>query len=380
MKMLIVDDDDIQLTVLSSRLAQYGAVTCANSAAKALQLVKGEHYDIILFDVDMPEMDGIEFIVELGSMNVKSAVVICTGMGDAISNTIKIICKRFSFSTVGHLRKPYKDSQLVQEISRIRGLCKSMRSRMPKQSINGDEVLLALANREIKNYYQPKVRFADGKVIGFEVLARWIHPIKGFISPAEFLPHVERLSLDGELFDVILRNTIQDYEQGKLHYPVAININDRNLLREDFTDSFLETCQTHGVDPCYFTFELTEAHAYVESVCLLKNLARLRLNGIGISIDDFGTGSSSLTKLSSIPFTEIKIDRGFVKDCTHNPSHLNIVKTIRYLSQKLELRLVAEGVEDEVVFDELKRMGIEVCQGFLTGKPMPIEAVCMMYE
>lgn len=179
MKMLIVDDDDIQLTVLSSRLAQYGAVTCANSAAKALQLVKGEHYDIILFDVDMPEMDGIEFIVELGSMNVKSAVVICTGMGDAISNTIKIICKRFSFSTVGHLRKPYKDSQLVQEISRIRGLCKSMRSRMPKQSINGDEVLLALANREIKNYYQPKVRFADGKVIGFEVLARWIHQLRG---------------------------------------------------------------------------------------------------------------------------------------------------------------------------------------------------------
>ncbi|EOB3584937.1 EAL domain-containing protein, partial [Vibrio vulnificus] len=134
-------------------------------------------------------------------------------------------------------------------------------------------------------------------------------------------------------------------------------------------------CLENRVEPSVFTIEITENTSFSNSVALYKNLAKLRLNGVNVSIDDFGTGHSSLEKLSLLPFNELKIDRSFVSEMEIDSKKQKIVNSICELAKSLNLKIVAEGVEKQSTWNMLKKYNIDVCQGYLFNKPMPIEAI-----
>ncbi|ENT6819592.1 EAL domain-containing protein, partial [Vibrio vulnificus] len=235
--------------------------------------------------------------------------------------------------------------------------------------------LFDLANGRVKNYYQPLVDCRTGDVVGYEALARWLHPIHGMLSPAHFLPIVERCNLSHELFDIVTDNAIRDARHINQGQRISINADQINIEDGNFSERFIAKCLENRVEPSVFTIEITENTSFSNSVALYKNLAKLRLNGVNVSIDDFGTGHSSLEKLSLLPFNELKIDRSFVSEMEIDSKKQKIVNSICGLAKSLNLKIVAEGVEKQSTWNMLKKYNIDVCQGYLFNKPMPIEAI-----
>jgi EAL domain-containing protein (putative c-di-GMP-specific phosphodiesterase class I) len=231
---------------------------------------------------------------------------------------------------------------------------------------------LALERGELSLVYQPKVHLATGAVSGVEALARWLDPELGPVCPSLFVPIAERFGLIDALTDWGLRTALGQWaawaEQGtRIH--LAFNISALSLRDPYLPDYIQRLCMTQGVPCDHLTVEVTES-ATQNVVRLLDTLTRFRLKGISVSLDDFGTGYSSLMQLRRLPYSEIKIDQGFVRDAsTSAESHL-ICKAIVDLAHGMGLVATAEGVEDLETWALLRALGCDDAQGFLLSRPM----------
>ena len=386
LSILVVDDHKLQAKVLKNKLFSLNInnVICVSSGKEALREVKINEFDIIFCDLNMPEMDGVKLLSSLKEYGFDRAIVILSALDKMILSTVGEVCKRMDFSFVEIIEKPAEIKQLNLIVENVRRSRKKDAFYISKQTkvdidITVDDILLALSKGEFKNYYQPQVDFKSGKTVSVEVLARWLHPIYGLLSPSVFLPILESENLTDELFDVILMNTLDDYNRA-LKFPSSINVTQDSLNKPCFSERFLNLCSEYKVDPSLFTFELTEKEVMNDSINLLENLSRLRINNVGLSIDDFGTGYSSLIKLSKLPFTEIKVDRSFISNCIKQESDKAIVDFSCALAKEMKLIIVAEGVEDKETLEYLKNLGFDLCQGYYTAKPMPIEAFSIFIE
>jgi len=229
------------------------------------------------------------------------------------------------------------------------------------------------ADDELVLHYQPKARFADGRFDAVEALVRWQHPEHGLMLPDRFLPLAEPTELVDALTDWVLTRALTDMRD--LHSPheidVAVNVSARNFSRPDFADRVLRILQNVGVAPNRLTIEITETALLTDPVRAAIALSQLDAFGVQVSLDDFGTGQTSLRYLTSLPIDELKIDMSFVTDMLENPSHAAIVRAIIDLGHNLGLRVVAEGIETRDVFRALHESGCDVAQGFLLARPMP---------
>ena len=376
LRVMVVDDHPLQLAVLKNDLIKLGIkyVSTQGSVDSAVEYLAQDQVDIIICDLQMPGRDGVEMMIELNKNKFSGKVVLLSVADPSIISAVKSMCDSFCFEVIGEISKPYDEYQL-ESIFNI-----EMRQAHHKLAIHRDiaiteeEFLFALANNRVKNYYQPLVDFNSGKTVGVEALARWLHPIYGIIMPGTFIPIVEKCQLSNELFDTVIGNAMADIKSGNLPYHVSVNVDHINLVEPDFSEKFINACRDNDICPSQFTMEITERDYYVDSVELYKNVSKLRLNGVTISIDDFGTGHSSLQKLSSLPFNEIKIDRSFINGMTKEPKKRKIVSFICGLAKSMDINLVAEGVEDKSTWELLKGFEVDTCQGYYTSKPMPLEA------
>jgi EAL domain-containing protein (putative c-di-GMP-specific phosphodiesterase class I)/CheY-like chemotaxis protein len=388
LSILIVDDHPLQALVLENNLKSIGVehVSSVYSGFQALEAIKEHQFDVVFCDLDMPEMDGIQLLTALKEHEYGGGVVILSALDLVVLSTVGSICKKLDFSFTEIMTKPAMVNDLLPIIKGIDAQINKQEFKYISNSfqyhidISIYDVLQALSCGEIKNYYQPQVDFTSGNIVSVEILARWMHPIYGLMSPAEFLPIIEKNNLTDELFDVVMTNALSDYSQGLLPYPSSINVTQESLEKADFSKRFLTMCHNHKVKPALFTVELTEREAFSNSITLLENLTRLRINQVGVSIDDFGTGYSSLMKLSQLPFSEVKVDRSFVSTCLTNHANKIIVDFSCALVKKMNMIIVAEGVEDEATWLYLKDVGFDLCQGYYTGKPMPIEVLKIVSE
>ena len=232
----------------------------------------------------------------------------------------------------------------------------------------------AISAREIILYYQPQVAMATGAVIGLEALARWHHPERGWISPAEFIPVAERMGLikplTAYLVDLAARQVV-DWHGSGIAIPVAVNISMRNLLDPRFPKTLSDIVSATGVPARKLKLEITESALMTEPPRVLETMNHLRGEGFGFSIDDFGTGYSSLAYLQRLPVEEIKIDRSFVDKLSTNAGDAAIVRATIELAGSLGLNVVAEGVEDEATWQSLSRFGCTIAQGYFISRPMP---------
>ncbi|CAM4325039.1 EAL domain-containing response regulator [Vibrio agarivorans] len=377
LRVLVVDDHPLQLKRMQSQLFALNvrSIDCLTSGADALKHLESHSCDLLFCDLNMPGMDGVELLSQLAQIDYSGHIVLMSALEESIISSVRWMCLALGLKVVGAIDKPCSDKEVRQLVQSCTYHCVEPERKAESIVINDEEFLFALASGQVINHYQPKFNFSSRLLVGVEALARWVHPKHGVIYPNVFLPIVERCGLQNELFSTVFSNVIKDIKADKLPCSTAINVTHNELEQANFSHQFLEKCQHHSVSPSMITLELTETEVYRDSTNLYRNLARLRLNSVGLAIDDFGTGYSSLSKLSQLPFTEIKIDRSFIQMFRTNAKHSHIVACICELAKRMGMSLVAEGVEDETTWFSLKSLGVDVCQGYFTGRPMDIDAL-----
>ncbi|MBM0228147.1 MULTISPECIES: bifunctional diguanylate cyclase/phosphodiesterase [Micromonospora] len=234
----------------------------------------------------------------------------------------------------------------------------------------------ALDEGELEVYFQPKVTLRDRRLIGVECLARWEHPTHGTVAPEDFVAVAEHTGQLGRLTELVLREGLRrsrDWTHAEQPLAVAVNLSARTLTDPHFPDQVRELLDEYGVPPQRLTFEIREAGVLDGTDRPIPTLRRLRDLGVRLSVDDFGTGSSSLAYLRRLPVHEVKVDRSFVQGMATDPGDLAIVNAVVTLSQQFGLAVVAEGVESELTLELLQDIGCEIGQGFLFSRPLPYE-------
>lgn len=232
----------------------------------------------------------------------------------------------------------------------------------------------ALANKELVLHYQPKFRAPAGPVLGAEALLRWQHPVRGLVPPSDFIPLAEKTGLIVPIGEWVLDEACRQmrlwHYAGNIEWTIAVNLSSLQFGHAGLVKTVRDTLARHQLEPGRLTLEITESTAMRDVEASLVMLEQLSQMGVKISIDDFGTGYSSLLYLKRLPATELKIDRGFVRELAHNSEDAAIVSAIVALGQTLSLSIVAEGVETTEQQEFLTKLGCDSLQGFLLGKPM----------
>lgn len=238
----------------------------------------------------------------------------------------------------------------------------------------------AIERKQLELYYQPKIDARSLQVTAAEALLRWKHPQRGMVSPAVFIPLAERYGLIGSIglwvIDEACRQAAQWRDRG-LRMRMAINISGHQLRQDNLVLQLEAALNRHGIPPGRLTCEITESVAMEDTRVTRAAFERLGRAGLHISIDDFGTGHSSLAVLCRLPAAELKIDRAFVTDLATSAKARTIVQTIVQLAGTLKLRVVAEGVETEAQRDQLVALGCDELQGHLFAKPMTAASLAM---
>jgi EAL domain-containing protein (putative c-di-GMP-specific phosphodiesterase class I) len=236
----------------------------------------------------------------------------------------------------------------------------------------------AIDDGEVWIALQPQLDLKTRKIIGAEALARWTHPEKGPIAASEFVAAAEQHDRIGKLTDFVLEKAVAAAAEINRHgYPftVAVNLSARLLTDKHFTMRVAALLARHSLPARFLTLELTETAALADNGESLDMLTRLRELGIGLSIDDYGTGLSTLDYLKKIPANEIKIDQSFVKSLCDNRSDRLMVQSTVGLAHSLDRKVVAEGVENREILDALMEIGCDIAQGYIIGRPMSIESL-----
>jgi len=239
------------------------------------------------------------------------------------------------------------------------------------------EILKSIENEEFCAYFQPQVNI-EGKVIGAEALIRWIHPVKGIISPCEFIPIAEQFGLIQRLQNIVLRDIctlLNNLSADLIHedFKVSINISPSQFKSSSLKTELFNIIHDYKIHPSRITLEITESMLAHNVEHTVQQMQELKSEGFTFSIDDFGTGYSCLTYLHAYPVKELKIDKSFINRISDEESGLNIVKTIINLARNLKIKVIAEGVETKEQFEILKRCNIDSIQGYFFAKPMPMD-------
>ena len=236
------------------------------------------------------------------------------------------------------------------------------------------ELRQAIDHQDLVVYYQPKADFKQGRVTGVEALVRWTHPEHGFLPPDEFIPLAEHTGLIRPLTTLVLESALKQctiWRSEGLVLNVSVNLSVRSLLDLQLPETVESLLARYDVDPKQLILEITESSIMADPIRAAGVVDALHELGVGLAIDDFGTGYSSLSYLKRLPVSEIKIDKSFVMSMGHDENDAVIVRSTVDLGRNLGLRVVAEGVENLEVWNELKMLGCDIAQGYFLSRPLP---------
>ncbi|MEH6685603.1 MAG: EAL domain-containing protein [Qipengyuania sp.] len=228
-----------------------------------------------------------------------------------------------------------------------------------------------IANGEFRPYYEQQVDLETGKLVGFEMLARWESPEMGVVGPDIFIPIAEEIGVIGEMSEALIARAFEDAKEWDSQLTLAVNISPVQMRDPWFAQKLLKLLVRHNFPANRLDIEITESCLH-ENVGMVRSMiSSLRNQGVGVSLDDFGTGYSSLSQLRSLPFDRLKIDRTFISELKQEEHGEKLVDAILAMSDGLKLPVTAEGIENEVVLEALKRMGKMKGQGYHYGRPEP---------
>ncbi len=381
MQTLLLDDDAFSLAILSNHLAQIGQedLVTFTEASEALRYV-ADHLDLIdlvFCDLQMPRMDGVEFIRRLAATGYAGALIIMSGEDERILNTAEMLARGYHLKILGSLTKPSSTTIIRKLVGRLSNALAD-NNPGPRKIYTAPQLARAITTNQLVNYYQPKVHIATGRVTGVETLVRWRHPEDGLVFPDSFIGLAEESELIDDLTRAVLQNALTDSEQWRaagIELNIAVNVSMDNLKSIDFPEYIQRITTDNDYPVSALTLEVTESRLMSKPLAALEILTRLRLKGVGLSIDDFGTGHSSLSQLRDAPFDELKIDRNFVHRATEHRSQRAIFEGSLNMARQLGIKTVAEGIEDIQDWGYVLEAGCDLAQGYFIARPMPADSI-----
>ena len=380
---LAVDDDPDARMLMRHALQREGLrVITANDGAEALILYQQHRPQIVLIDATMPKMDGFETCRRLRQLpeGADVPIIMVTCLIDDYS-----VERAFKAGVSEYVTKPVQWSVLRHRLNQLllTPATAATHKTKPKQSEQTrlkQALPQALANQELRVYYQPQIAPKTRKVVAVEALVRWQHPEMGLVSPVQFIPLAEESGLIVPMGYWILRRACLDLlrwqKTGQDFFSVGVNVSTIQLAEPDFVEQVELILAQTGLDPRWLELEVTEGMNLQNAPEASHKLTRLRRLGISIAVDDFGTGYSSLSYLHQLPLDSLKIDSSFVRTIDLDDQNGKrpgeaIVRAIVVMAQNLGLTIVAEGVERQTQLEILTQLGCDRVQGYLFSKPIP---------
>ena len=383
--LLVVDDNIVQRMQVVALCRELGVemIYEAGSGAEALELLSLLVLppDVMIVDLEMPVMDGVELIELLHERQLSIPLIIASSREVILINTVETMARNLGIPVVAGIRKPLQRESLGAAFDgwdRQQAEPGVVASGAPHASIPAQDLAAAIEIGAIHVHYQPKVDMARGVVCGVEALARWTHPTLGEIRPDRFIDLAESEGMIHALTMSVLRQAFGVAERWNalgLRLSMAVNLSPRLLEEPTLVRELSALLDTHRLEARQIVLEITESSVVDCMGVALGVLARLRLKGFGLSIDDYGTGFSSMQQLARIPFSELKIDRAFVHGATQRTNLRVILQSALDMSRQLGLVTVAEGIETLADWQLVRDSGCGVGQGFLVSPAMPAEQV-----
>lgn len=377
-RLLILDDDEaVGITLgLIARSEGFEFRTTQHAADffEQLETWRPTH---VAIDLIMPEIDGVEVIRRLGETRCEAAIIITSGAGTRVLESARLAATERGLGIAGVVSKPFRSTDLRASLSvdcdAVRLAAASRHRSGPAGFVPDAKALReALAAGRIDAFFQPKIECASGRLAGFEALARWSQPGAGPVSPDLFVQVAETSGLIDDLTARIFERSLEWFVPalGTSDLTLSINLSGRSLGDIGLADRMERWCRRAGVVPNRVILELTETAAMSDQATLLDVLTRLRIKGFQLSIDDFGVGYSSLVQLARLPFSELKVDRMFVKTAIESAESRSIIQAVVSLGRSLGLQVTAEGVENRTTLEFLRDCGCDLAQGYLFAPPL----------
>jgi EAL domain-containing protein (putative c-di-GMP-specific phosphodiesterase class I)/CheY-like chemotaxis protein len=367
--LLVLDDEECIVEAISALGVRTGFQTVSSTTAERLhQLVEKSQPDVIILDLQMPGDDGVSVLRYLADVQCKAKIFLVTGMDERTIASAEQYGLRRGLAVFGTLQKPFDPDELLARLEKAHAAIRPL---------TGTDLEHAIEKGELVVHYQPIIRrFADDTwdISSVEALVRWNHPIRGLLTPDSFVSMGEAHGLSRAMTDFVLQRGIEQlkgWEAARLQLGLRVNVAAKLISDIAFPDR-LETMlveQSVGADA--LALEITETAMLEQTPEALDILTRLRIKNVGLAIDDFGIGYSSLTQLFRMPFNEMKIDRSLVSKITESKEAWIMVDALVSLAHKLNLMACAEGVEDEATLAALSGFGCDYAQGYLVSPPVP---------
>lgn len=370
-RVLVVDDDRIQHRIVSRILSSAGvAVDCASDLSAARAYLLQHEYEALILDLSLRGESGIEvlhFAVEAGQ---KPRIVFISVLDQRIRMASSQVARQLGLPVCGTLSKPFTVAELMEllqaPIPTLQGECQPQAVQP-----TGHDLAVALGSGEVFVQFQPQIELATGALAGFEALARWSSPTLGVVGPDIFIPLAEETGLIDQLTDFVLQQALAacaDLRAKGITTTAAVNLSPLCLKDDHLADRIDTLLRGFNLPASSLTLELTETYEATEASAI-EQLTKFRIRNIGLSMDDFGTGHSTLLSLLRLPFSELKIDKSFVLLLGIDPEAEKIVRATVAMARELGLRTVAEGVETQAIATALAGMQCNVGQGWYFGRP-----------
>ncbi|CAB4847213.1 unannotated protein [freshwater metagenome] len=374
-RLLVVDDEPSICELIGDVATVVGFDVETASTANEIDTRLGNGHDVVFLDLHLGGRDGISVMKTLAARSPGARVVLVSGASDRIIASADRVGEMYGLEVLGTCQKPFS-------LKQMRSLLEDCRVSAMEPQLAGQtrpslrDLMSDLVVADLTMAYQPVVRLSDGAVVGAEALVRWSHPEFGSVSPADFVPHLERMGRSRELLTHVASEVARERaEVASLAAldDLAINVSARDLSLSD-TPDILREILTETAPASNWTLELTESAAIGAAVSALDVMTRLSLMYFSLAIDDFGTGSSTLERLRWYPFTTLKIDQSFITaNSIQSADDWIIVESAVDMGHRLGLAITAEGVEDAPVLARLKELGCDRAQGYLVSRPVPAE-------
>lgn len=369
-RLVVILEDDPGTTAVARRACQSAAIPTQtfSSVSDFLAGPTVPDFAVILLDLGLGDGNGIDILRALAARRCGAVIYLMSGQDDRLLGTVQKLGRSYGLDVRGILQKPFSLADLrtaIQARPAREGAAVATRV---------EELHRAMISGEFCLHYQPKVCVATGDFVGCEALIRWQKPGVGLVPPGEFLPAAEEAGLMNAITRWVLNEAVGQIAAWRaegLDIGVAVNV-PADLLNEMHLPGAIEgVLQNHQVPGSRLTLEVTEAAAMKNLLTAVDVLARLRLLGITLSIDDFGTGHSSIVKLRQLPFNEMKIDRSFIKDLERDSDARILVGAMITMGHSFGMKTVGEGVEHAHDLSTLESLGCDCAQGYYFSRPLP---------
>ena len=381
LRFLVVEDHEFQRRAMVQLLQTLGApvVHAAEDGRAALQVLRDPDrpVDIVVSDLSMPGMDGMEFVRHLSEAGTKVSLILASALDTELLASVAHMAAAYKVKLLGVIGKPPTARKLVPLIELHRSKTPSVPS--PDSAFSFEEIAEAWTHKEFEPWFLPRVELVSGKVCGMAAVPRWRHPSQGLLEQESFLPSVVARGLDDDFGWMMIQKctaACQQWVQSGLDVPVAVTLSLSSLTDTDLAVRIRQIARNHGLEPRYLTLNVTEdLLAKASQARALENLARLRVDGFGLGIDDFGTGPLALEQLSVVAFTEIRINSSFVTGVHRKDGDRAGLAVGLQVAHELKLRAVADGVSSKDEWKLLKEWGCDIGQGPFISDPVAADEV-----